>query len=81
MTKLRVYITLRNGLLDPQGQAVAQALQGQGFKEVMNARQGKVIDLELADGLSPDAAKTAAEKMCQQLLANPVMEDYRVEIL
>lgn len=79
--KLRVYITLRAGLLDPQGQAVAQALQGQGFSEVVSARQGKVIDLELVDGLSAAAAKAQAKKMCQQLLANPVMEDFRIEII
>ncbi len=80
-TKARIYITLRGGILDPQGQAVAQALRGLGFDGVQDARQGKVIDLTLADGTDATKAKAELEKMCQQLLANPVMEDYRVEIL
>ncbi len=81
MTKARIYITLRGGILDPQGQAVAQALRGLGFDGVTDARQGKVIELTLADGVNATDAKAQLEKMCQQLLANPVMEDYRVEIL
>lgn len=78
--KARIYITLRNGILDPQGQAVAHALQGLGFANVEDARQGKVIELTLKSGTNSTEAKTQLEKMCQQLLANPVMEDYRVEI-
>ncbi len=80
-TKARIYITLRGGILDPQGQAVAHALRGLGFDGVQDARQGKVIELTLTDGVNAADAKTQLEKMCQQLLANPVMEDYRVEIL
>jgi len=80
-TSARIYITLRKGILDPQGQAVAQALRGLGFAGVADARQGKVIDVTLADGVNMGDAKTQLEKMCQQLLANPVMEDFRVEIL
>lgn len=79
--KARIYITLRKGILDPQGQAVAQALRGLGFDAVQDARQGKVIDLMLSGDVNAADAKAQLEKMCQQLLANPVMEDFRVEIL
>jgi phosphoribosylformylglycinamidine synthase len=80
-TQARVYITLRKGILDPQGQAIAHALKGLGFDGVADARQGKVIDITLADGVDSNHAKAEIEKMCQQLLANPIMEDYRVELL
>ncbi len=81
MTVARIYITLRKGILDPQGQAVAGALRGLGFDGVEDARQGKVIELKLKDGAGTAETKTQLEKMCQQLLANPVMEDYRVEMI
>lgn len=79
--KARIIITLRKGILDPQGQVVAHALQGLGFAGVTDARQGKVIELTLTGGQDAATAKSELEKMCAQLLANPVMEDYRVEIL
>jgi len=80
-TTARIYITLRKGILDPQGQAVAGALRGLGFDAVEDARQGKVIDLTLSGDVNAAEAKAQLEKMCQELLANPVMEDFRVEIL
>lgn len=79
--KAKITITLRKGILDPQGQAIAHALQGLGFAGVEDARQGKVIELTLADGTNAADAKSQLEKMCQQLLANPVMEDYSVEMV
>lgn len=79
--KAKITITLRKGILDPQGQAVAHALQGLGFDAVQDARQGKMIELTLADGTNAEEAKAQLEKMCQQLLANPVMEDYQVEMV
>ncbi len=79
--KARIIITLRSGILDPQGQAIAHALNGLGFDGVEDARQGKVIELKLSDTVNADEAKAQLEKMCQQLLANPVMEDYRVEMV
>jgi phosphoribosylformylglycinamidine synthase PurS subunit len=79
--KARITITLRSGILDPQGQAIAHALNGLGFDGVVDARQGKVIELKLSDTVNADEAKAQLESMCQQLLANPVMEDYRVEMV
>ncbi len=77
--KARVLVMPRAGVLDPQGKAVAQALAGLGFEGVETARQGKVIELELAE-TDPAAAETALAAMCERLLANPVIEDYTIEI-
>lgn len=78
--KARVHIMLKTGVLDPQGEAVRHALRSMGFEGVEGVRQGKVIELELAE---TDAAKAEAEvaKMCKALLANTVIERYDVEIL
>ena len=77
--KARVHITLKHGVLDPQGKAIQHALTSLGFTGVEDVRQGKYIELELAEA---DAAKarSAVERMCQQLLANLVIENYAVEI-
>jgi len=75
--KARVTITLKNGVLDPQGRAIQSALGGLGFAGVHDVRAGKVIELELADGTTPEAI----DEMCRKLLANTVMENYRVELL
>jgi phosphoribosylformylglycinamidine synthase subunit PurS len=75
--KARITITLKPGVLDPQGQAIAGALKGLGYQGVESVRQGKVIDIELAD--ATDAERRLGE-MCERLLANTVIEDYRVEI-
>ena len=71
---------LKAGVLDPQGDAVQQALGTLGFDGVEQVRQGKVIDLELAD-IEEAAAKSAVTDMCEKLLANTVIESYTVEIL
>ena len=71
---------LKAGVLDPQGDAVQQALGTLGFDGVEQVRQGKVIDLELAD-MEETAAKSAVTDMCEKLLANTVIESYTVEIL
>ena len=78
--KARVHIMLKNGVLDPQGEAVRHALGTLGFGGVEGVRQGKVIELELAE---TDAAKAEAEvaRMCETLLANTVIEKYEVEVL
>ncbi len=73
--KARVTVTLKNGVLDPQGKAIHHALEGLGFDGVHDVRQGKLIELDLADGTS-DAE---IEAMCQKLLANTVIENYRIE--
>ena len=72
---VRVIVMLKDGVLDPQGQAVGQALGSMGFSGVRNVRQGKVIELALDDDVT-DAAVTA---MCEGLLANAVIETYRIE--
>lgn len=66
---------LKNGVLDPQGKAIGHALHGMGFAEVGDVRQGKVIELEIADGTD----KKRIAEMCEKLLANTVIEDYRIE--
>ena len=78
--KARVFVTLKNGVLDPQGEAIRHALGTLGFEGVEGVRQGKVIDLDLAE-TEPAKAEAAAAEMCQKLLANTIIENYRVEIL
>ena len=73
--KARVYVTLKGGVLDPQGKAIHHALEGLGFSGVNDVRAGKLIELDLADGTS-DADKDA---MCSKLLSNTVIENYRIE--
>ena len=75
--KARVTITLKPGVLDPQGKAIHHALGGLGFDGVEDVRAGKVIMLDLADGTSEDTIN----QMCEQLLANMVIENYAVEVL
>ena len=77
--KARVHVTLKPGVLDPQGKAIANALHSLGFDGVKEARQGKVIDLDL-DDTDAEAAKTRVDDMCRQLLANTVIETYRIEV-
>lgn len=81
--KARIFVTLRSGVLDPQGQAIEGALAALGFDGVASVRQGKMFDIELSDGALADAAdgKARLEAMCETLLANTVIEDYRVEIV
>ena len=75
--KARVHVMLKNGVLDPQGEAIRHALGAMGFEGVEGVRQGKVIELELADGTSEDTVK----EMCEKLLANTVIESYSVEMV
>jgi phosphoribosylformylglycinamidine synthase len=73
--KTRVYVTLKNGVLDPQGKAIHHALEGLGFTGVNDVRAGKLIELDLAEGVSDEDV----EAMCRKLLANTVIENYRIE--
>jgi phosphoribosylformylglycinamidine synthase len=75
--KVRVFVSLKPGVLDPQGRAVHHALEGLGFSGVEDVRVGRLIELEVADGTS-DATLT---EMCEKLLANMVIENYRIEKL
>lgn len=75
--KARVYVTLKSGVLDPAGKAIAGGLHSLGFDEVQDVRLGKFIEVELGEGPDP---KNRLEAMCDQLLANTVIEDFRVEL-
>ena len=75
--KARVFITLKPGVLDPQGKAIHHALEGLGFSGVNDVRAGKLIELDLADGTSD----SDIEEMCRKLLANTVIENFRIERL
>jgi len=77
--KARVHITLKNGVLDPQGKAIHNALGTLGFDAVEDVRQGKVIDLELAE-TDEASARATIEAMCEKLLANTVIENYAIEL-
>ncbi|MCJ8333765.1 MAG: phosphoribosylformylglycinamidine synthase subunit PurS [Epibacterium sp.] len=74
--KARVHVMLKNGVLDPQGEAVRHALGALGFDQVEGVRQGKVIDLDLAEGTS----EADVTEMCEKLLANTVIESYSIEM-
>ncbi len=78
--KARVHVSLKTGVLDPQGKAVADTLGRLGFSEVGDVRIGKVIELDLEDGLSKDAAEARVKDMCEKLLANTVVEKYEIEL-
>ncbi|MFZ3234142.1 MAG: phosphoribosylformylglycinamidine synthase subunit PurS [Stellaceae bacterium] len=77
--KARVHVILKEGVLDPQGKAIGNALASLGFAGVSEVRQGKLIELELAE-TDRRRARAAVEAMCRQLLANPVIENYVIEI-
>jgi phosphoribosylformylglycinamidine synthase subunit PurS len=78
--KARVHISLKNGVLDPQGKAISNSLHGLGFDSVLDVRQGKTIELDLTD-MTKQTAQEELDKMCQQLLANTVIENYSIELL
>jgi phosphoribosylformylglycinamidine synthase PurS subunit len=77
--KARVVVTLKNGVLDPQGQAIEGSLSSLGFAGVANVRQGKVFDFEI-DGTDAETARSQITAMCEKLLANTVIENYSIEI-
>ncbi|MDA1000864.1 MAG: phosphoribosylformylglycinamidine synthase subunit PurS [bacterium] len=78
MARASVYVTYKKGVLDPQGETIKGALGSLGFARVRSARVGKYIELELDDAPREDI-RTEIEKMCRELLANPVIEDFRIE--
>jgi phosphoribosylformylglycinamidine synthase PurS subunit len=75
--KLRVLIRPKEGILDPQGQAVERALPALGYEDVSNVHVGRLVELELPDGSAADVT-ARVEEMCERLLANPLIEDYEV---
>ena len=78
--KAKVYVTFKQGILDPQGKAVQHSLEAMEFDEVMDVRQGKVFELTLSENISPEDAEKRVTQMAEKLLANTVMENFRVEI-
>ena len=80
MIKARVTVTLKTGVLDPQGKAIEHALTGLGFDGVASVRQGKVFDIEI-DGADRAKAEADLKAMCEKLLANTAIENYAVEIV
>ena len=77
--KARVHITLKSGVLDPQGKAVHNALTSLGFDGIDDVRQGKYLELDLTES-DAERARAAVESMCARLLANTVIEDYQIEL-
>ena len=77
--KAKIHVTLKNGVLDPQGKAVSHALGSLGFEDVDDVRQGKYIEVDLAE-TNADKARESVDEMCRQLLANTVIENYDIEI-
>lgn len=78
--RAKVHVSLKSGVLDPQGKAVGDALTRLGFGEVEGVRVGRTIEIELADGLSKADAEKRVKDMCEKLLANTVVERYAIEI-
>jgi phosphoribosylformylglycinamidine synthase len=77
--KARIHVTLKNGVLDPQGKAIEHALSNMGFDGVDEARQGKYIELDLAE-TDRAKAEAAVDEMCRKLIANTVIENYSIEL-
>ena len=75
--KVKILVTLKTGVLDPQGKAIQQTLNGMGFSDVNEVRQGKFFDIEIKDN-NEAKAKAKVEDMCEKLLANLVIEDYKI---
>ena len=78
--KAKVFVTLKAGVLDPQGKAIQHAVELLGFDSIADVRQGKYFEIALDESLDTDHARETAERMAREVLANPVIEDYRVEI-
>ena len=79
--KAKVYVTLKPSVLDPQGKAIHHSVELLGFENIADIRQGKYFEIALDDNLSASEAETTAERIAKDVLANPVIEDYKVEIV
>tara|TARA_B100000424_G_scaffold176786_1_gene136574 strand:- start:209 stop:442 length:234 start_codon:yes stop_codon:yes gene_type:complete len=75
--KIKIIVTLKNGVLDPQGKAIQQTLNGMGYNEIKDVRQGKYFDIEINE-TDESKAKNKVDEMCKKLLANLVIEDYKI---
>lgn len=81
MTKARVFVTLKPGVLDPQGKAVAGGLESLGYEGIKDVRVGKLIEITFENDVNRERLQEQVEDMCVRLLANPVIEDYSFELL
>ena len=79
--KAKVYVTLKPGVLDPQGKAIHHSVELLGYESVEDIRQGKFFEVELAENITSDEATEVAGRIAKDILANPVIEDYKVEIV
>jgi phosphoribosylformylglycinamidine synthase len=79
--KARIYVTMKPTVLDPQGQTICSALQSMGHREIAAVRQGKYFEIGLSDGVSRESALKMLDEVASDVLSNPVIEDYRLEIL
>lgn len=79
--KAKVYVTLKPSVLDPQGKAIHHSVELMGFEKIADIRQGKYFEIALDDAVSESEARESAEKIAKDVLANPVIEDYRVEVV
>ncbi|HUE81288.1 MAG TPA: phosphoribosylformylglycinamidine synthase subunit PurS [Pyrinomonadaceae bacterium] len=78
--KARVYVTLKPGVLDPQGKAIQHSVELLGFDGIADIRQGKYFEIALDESLAEGQAQESVTKMAREVLSNPIIEDYRVEI-
>jgi phosphoribosylformylglycinamidine synthase PurS subunit len=78
--KAKVYVTLKAGVLDPQGKAIQHSVETLGFGGIADVRQGKYFEIALDDSVAEDDARATAERMARDVLSNPVIEDFRVEV-
>lgn len=78
--KAKVYVTLKQGVLDPQGKAIQHAVESLGYARIADVRQGKYFEIALDSSLDETKARDDVERMAREVLANPVIEDFRVEI-
>jgi len=78
--KAKVYVNLKPGVLDPQGKAIQHSVELLGFSGISDVRQGKFFEISLDDSVDGQQAREAVEKMAREVLSNPIIEDYRVEI-
>ena len=79
--RARVFVTLKSTVLDPQGQTVRSTLHGLGYPGIEDVRQGKYFEIAVSAGIAPDQARKDIETIAHEVLANPVIEEYRIEIL
>lgn len=78
--KARIYVTLKPSVLDPQGKAIHHAVESIGYRNIADVRQGKYFEVTLDGDLSPEQAREEVERMARDVLSNPVIEEYRIEL-